>query len=313
MKTERYRNSIKIAVWTVFVAFALFMLPAIVSLMWVPHCSNCHETQEEKLAESVHSKQDCRSCHQGEGLGRKIAFDQHVMYSMVLNLMPQRTSTRAVQNDSCLSCHQQEVGKGVISNEGLRIAHEACAEGIRCNSCHGGIGHPESTVWQSRYAMDTCLACHEKNSDVALTKCETCHDGRMRRSRSSTSTFAVVHGSDWEQSHGAGDWNTCSPCHTSSLCAKCHGSLVPHTSQIIFQHSAIARDPQNKCRTCHRSQTFCDGCHGMEMPHPGGFLKAHSQVVRDKGEDACLKCHARMDCNGCHTGHVHPGGPNLWN
>jgi hypothetical protein len=333
MRRESFRGVKKVLLWAVVVVIAILTLPGLIALAWVPSCAGCHEVQAEKAIESPHFEQGvgCRSCHEGQGAWSRIAFNERVMYGMVLHVLPARQPVRAIQNDSCLSCHGQDAGKsveaenidreikaedidaGIISSEGLRINHEYCAKDIRCSSCHGGIGHPFSTEWQPRYAMDSCVSCHETQTARQITDCEICHDGRMGKNRSSNSTFAVVHGPDWEQSHGAGDWNTCSPCHRNSMCARCHGDLVPHTGLIVTQHGAVASNSNNKCTTCHRNEQFCNDCHGIQMPHPSGFLKAHSQVTRERGEESCLKCHKRADCDTCHAGHVHPGGPALWN
>jgi len=302
----------RIVVWVVVVSAAICALPALIGSFWTPSCSGCHGEHLSLLEASPHKDQDCRSCHEAPGVAGRLGLNYRVMYGMVLRTLPARDGLFSVPNVSCNACHSEAIGSGTISNEGLRIDHKTCAKNRLCVSCHGGIGHAVSTAWESRYAMDDCISCHVRNTSLTEDACETCHDGRMKRSRSSSSTFAIVHGPNWEQSHGMADWNTCSPCHSSARCGSCHGELVPHDRFIIGQHGHAALKSDNKCDTCHRDPAFCHDCHGVEIPHPDAFLKTHKEETQRHGEDACLKCHLKLDCNNCHVGHVHPGGPKLW-
>ena len=313
MNTRKKNTLQKSVMWMLIGIMVALVFPGVIGITWFPRCESCHLEQSESQEGFVHKDGSCISCHGGSNLKGRVLFRQHVMYSMVVPIVPTREPARAVTNESCSGCHDEVFAEGVVSNDGLKVLHKDCAKDKRCIICHGGIGHPESTEWKSRYAMDDCLACHEKNTLPTLTKCDDCHDGRMRRTRSARSTFALVHGSNWEQSHGLGDWSTCSPCHASTMCARCHGALVPHDNSIINEHGKEALSAGNKCAGCHRDQMFCDSCHGMEMPHPQGFLKIHKLESDTLGEAMCLRCHVIEDCTSCHRGHVHPGGPKLWN
>jgi len=231
---------------------------------------------------------------------------------MVLPLFPGQDLTRTIQNDSCLSCHASNFEDGVVENRGLRINHATCAADMRCTVCHGGIGHPGTNEWESRYAMENCVACHATDIADAPYNCETCHVGRLEDNRVLNSVFAVVHGPDMLYTHGVGDWNTCGPCHSQEMCAACHGGMVPHDAFIIRDHSQEALRADNQCASCHKNESFCDDCHGMEIPHPDGFLIVHASETDMLGEDSCMRCHARSDCDICHAGHAHPGGPGMW-
>jgi len=272
--------------------------------------------ETQKLAEGVHTRNTCLSCHALEGTLNQIGYRQRVWYTMVFPIAPGQDATRVVQDASCLSCHgsgARNINTGIVENRGLRMDHENCMNNMRCSTCHGSVGHQGTTSWESRYAMESCTTCHTAGLEDATTiSCESCHVGNIRDNQNPNSVFAVVHGPDMIYTHGVGDWNTCAPCHSTQMCAACHGEMVPHDQFIIRDHSQVANDPNNQCASCHQNQSFCDDCHGMEIPHPEGFLIDHAQITHDMGEDSCYICHLERDCSTCHDGHVHPGGPRMW-
>ncbi|MCL2680083.1 MAG: hypothetical protein FWF11_01200 [Coriobacteriia bacterium] len=303
---------LKLLVWLCTGLLLLLLLPGAAGIVWAPGCSGCHGTQTYNLQESAHTDVDCRSCHATQGTWGRIGFNQRVWYSMLLPLFPGQDITRVIQNDSCLQCHDQVFDGGIAQNRGLRVNHEECAQDVRCTVCHGGVGHPGTSEWESRYAMENCIGCHASLTSRPSLACETCHDGRLGDNRVTNSVFAVVHGPDMLYTHGVGDWQTCAPCHPDEMCARCHGGMVPHDAFIIRDHSREARRPDNQCAGCHKNEFFCDDCHGMEIPHPDGFLIVHADETDRLGWDMCLRCHARSDCDICHVGHIHPGGPKMW-
>ncbi|MCL2438685.1 MAG: hypothetical protein FWC99_06380 [Coriobacteriia bacterium] len=304
---------LRLTVWFLAGLALLLLLPAGVGLVWTPSCSSCHLVQSEKLEATVHSRNSCVDCHASEGAFGRIAFNQRVWYSMVIPIMPGQDPTRTVQNDSCLACHASVFDGSIVENRGLRINHEESAAGMRCSSCHGSVGHPGSTAWESRYAMESCMVCHSADLEGTTTaSCDLCHVGPLDANQNPYSVFAVVHGPDMIYTHGVGDWNTCAPCHSQQMCVACHGEMVPHDSFIIRDHSQVANDPNNQCASCHQSQSFCDDCHGMEIPHPDDFLVHHAEETDRLGEESCYVCHLERDCSTCHDGHVHPGGPRMW-
>ena len=303
---------LKLTVWIIAgVAFVL-LLPGAIGMVWAPGCAGCHGMQVEAREDAAHSRATCVDCHATQGAWGRIGFNQRVWYSMVLPIFPGQDVGRTIQNDSCLDCHASVFTGDITENRGLRVNHETCAADMRCTVCHGGIGHPGTTEWESRYAMETCIGCHSRTESRPSIACETCHDGRLEDNRVLNSVFAVVHGPDWETTHGVGDWHTCAPCHPDEMCGACHGGMVPHDEFIIRDHSQVANDPNNLCDSCHKNEFFCDDCHGMEIPHPDGFLITHAAETEELGEQSCVRCHAQSDCDICHAGHAHPGGPQLW-
>jgi hypothetical protein len=153
--------------------------------------------------------------------------------------------------------------------------------------------------------MNDCITCHKAlNVTVA---CKACHVGDVEKKSFTGPEFTVTHGPNWQQTHGMGQMSSCSACHQSTSCARCHGPGVPHTASILGDHPTYAKLPTAKCDTCH-TKAFCFACHQTEMPHPADFPSKHSAIVKAQGPQNCLRCHAQSDCDTCHTRHVHPGG-----
>jgi len=318
MFRNKSSTGLKITVWMIAGLALLLMLPAGVGVVWAPSCAGCHSLQAEKVEAGIHSKNTCISCHATEGRLGEVGYNIRVWYTMVFPIMPGQDPTRVVQDRSCMQCHGREgdatdILAGTVTNRGLMVNHAECTANLSCTTCHGGIGHQGTTEWESRYAMESCMACHSADLEDATTiSCQQCHVGDLGDNRNPYSVFAAVHGPDLIYTHGVGDWNTCAPCHSQQMCAACHGEMVPHDNFIIRDHSLVANDPNNQCASCHQNQSFCDDCHGMEIPHPDDFLINHAAETDHYGEEACYICHLERDCTTCHDGHVHPGGPRMW-
>ena len=316
MFKNKASTPIKLTVWMLAGLALLLLLPAGVGVVWAPSCSSCHLQPTEKLAETAHSRNTCISCHAVPGTFGEVAFRQRVWYTMVIPIAPGQDPTRAAQDSACLECHSsgsRDITSGTVDNRGLLMNHDDGVAGMRCSTCHGSVGHPGSTAWESRYAMESCMTCHTAGLEDATTvSCDLCHVGDLGDNQNPNSVFAVVHGPDMLYTHGVGDWNTCAPCHSQQMCAACHGEMVPHDNFIIRDHSQVANDPDNLCASCHQNERFCDDCHGMEIPHPADFLINHAEETDRLGEESCYICHVVRDCSICHDGHVHPGGPRMW-
>ena len=288
----------------------LSVLTAAFATVREPNCSGCHTDVAESHAALPHAEVACISCHGGTSRTGRIAYRLVVMYHMRMPFLPFVGDTAAVDSTRCTQCHDRGAQPALVASRGIRINHRACTEGLQCVLCHGGVGHELTERWASQYSMNQCLRCHLRKNVYSEAGCEQCHDGQFDPLvRTTRSSFALVHGANWQQTHGMGDLQTCAGCHQSSVCARCHGELVPHDSRtIIAQHGRVAKDPQNQCASCHRQQAFCDGCHGIEMPHPDGFLQEHSTITRKLSQAVCDRCHLTSDCTACHHAHIHPGG-----
>jgi hypothetical protein len=238
-------------------------------------------------------------------LGR-LDFQVAVVLGMRLKVMDlDGRSVTSVPNSRCESCHENISEKSAVVGRALKIDHQACAAADRCSRCHMGDVHKADVSPTKSMQMFECLSCHNRTG--ASQKCDSCHKGRIQRDRVAKGTFAVTHGKNWRRNHGLGNMMSCSACHTSPDCGKCHGVGVPHTEGFVNQHRSFATQPSADCRSCHEKQ-FCTSCHGVELPHPQSFKARHAREVMEKGEKTCLNCHSKDDCVLCHSLHVHPGG-----
>ena len=297
----------------VLACLVLYLLPGAIATVWVPACVRCHSDIADSQGGLPHADQACISCHGGSTPLARLTYRYTVMYHMVLPLSPLQADTARIHNDHCRSCHTVDEGLGIVVARGIRIKHQACTADIRCIVCHGAVGHELESSWSSHYSMNQCLRCHLQKSVYSDDGCEQCHEGKYRPlSKGSRSSFSLVHGKNWKQTHGLGDIKTCSACHDEAMCGRCHGQLVPHDSRtIITKHGKVAADPENKCASCHREQSFCMDCHGIVMPHPERFLQEHSAITRALPDGTCDKCHLSNDCDACHNAHIHPGGASF--
>ncbi len=312
-------RALKIITWVIVILAVLAILPAIAATAGTPACSNCHTDEVKAQKQTAHANVDCTACHEGSTGITRWAFRQTVVYGMVLKIVPLSGTQAGIPDASCVACHESGTigtgAKGLVTANGLHIEHADCSKGQTCVSCHGDSGHTVPDEMTTRYTMDACVSCHSENQ-IDSSDCKSCHvDSPEKKSLDkagiSASTFSVTHGKDWKQMHGTGDQTTCSACHESKDCARCHGPLVPHDRYIVSMHGKAAADPDNKCGTCHTDEKFCSDCHGVEMPHPSNYLKVHAADAAGAGEKKCYNCHAKSDCTTCHDAHVHPGGATL--
>lgn len=270
-------------------------------------CSACHQPQASATSASGHASTGCYDCHLDDGLW---SLPQHkaaellVMYpGQVIGSnqkMLGETSRRA-----CLRCHASVLDK-VTTASGLRVKHAACATGSSCDPCHATAVHGKATGRLAYSSMEECVACHSQK-DVSI-ECDTCHEGKVEAQSLRAGSWQVIHGSNWEKTHGMGDLQSCGPCHPGGYCAKCHNVEIPHPRSFGSTHGASAIEERASCEVCHEPEPFCDNCHGMPMPHPAGFLKGHGKTAESNDDPRCRRCHAMTDCAACHVGHVHPGG-----
>jgi len=293
-------------VWlSILLPLTIVLLAGTYLAVALPGCASCH-TKAAFVAgtkASPHAKVACATCHVGPSVTDRVSFGYRELFGMVVPVAGGDSADLAAVPDSrCMKCHAK-TATGVVTSNGIRIAHVSCAVGSSCTDCHSTTAHGASTGWVSTYDMDTCLTCHVSE---ASTDCDLCHEGRTRSDRVTSGVFATTHGPDWRKTHGMGNTATCSVCHTTSSCEKCHGPGLPHDPEFLVTHAEVSKAPQAKCGGCHE-KAFCDDCHGLQMPHPARFTETH---MKPAASDAslCQRCHVKSDCTDCHASHVHPGG-----
>jgi len=283
----------------------------------LPGCESCHiEKDGTSTADktggappvaqdhSVHASVKCVKCHVGSGFSQRVSYGARMGFEMIIPIVHQNNfDANSNYSTQCVACHKVQ---GVVVNNGIKINHTKCVTDANCIDCHGKVAHQANAgAVTTTYSMDGCYTCH---SGIARTEgCSLCHADKDGQKRQSSTAWKVTHGVNWRQTHGMGDLNTCKTCHASAMCAKCHGSDVPHEKGFLALHGKASQSKAARCYTCHK-QAFCTDCHGFVMPHPKGFVKVHDKVAKDDTDARCLKCHDAKDCSGCHAAHVHPGG-----
>ncbi len=209
--------------------------------------------------------------------------------------------------EKCLGCHR-EILAGYLVKDGIRVEHAQMAKaGISCTECHNEVAHGKAVPLPKRPTMDKCTGCH-KGEKGKTVDCKLCHVGSIGRSPTEkVGSWAANHADAKTSSHGMGELSSCTACHSSRECGKCHIQM-PHPEGWPYDHgkTAVEQKGGERCDACHLD-SFCDSCHGIKMPHQSGFVRFHSSVAKRLG-GVCYKCHVKDDCLRCHERHVHPGG-----
>lgn len=313
MATKQRMRPRILDIFAILVALVALAAVAAVTVASVglPGCESCHLKDagfSEATRATSHAKADttCIDCHVlKSNIIERTRFGVYEAFGMWVPLLdPTSTDATMPQDSRCLRCHADVMDK-VVKTRGLAVVHAACSVGKRCTDCHSEVGHGDATPWPRGLSMNDCASCHKTKS--APLACDSCHLGKVERTAAADPEFAFTHGATWQQTHGMGQMSSCSLCHKSDACARCHGPGVPHGSDFMKEHSAASLQEGATCLACHQ-QTFCFSCHLIDMPHTKEFISGHSDIVKKDGEGGCMRCHTVVDCDTCHITHVHPGG-----
>ncbi len=261
---------------------------------------------------------------------------------------PSDRSGRQRAWEGCLNCHQgflfsrsgndhyghfMHAGSGVITCQQCHgnLVHDQKTEITRkaCLNCHDNkLPKPPSHVPDSfklnhgkDYLIEkNCSLCHEKGVQEPI--CQDCHKMQM------------PHPENYREGHIPAiaeiGVRTCFNCHQEEIdqnredtaktadskpiekasCSVCHGVKMPHTNNVLKEHTALAnRSGLQSCSYCHQTSpkqkdmaVACTNCHGMEIPHSQGFKYRHREVVEAKGQGVCNYCHSPLNP-------VNPGAP----
>ena len=275
-------------------------------------CGSCHAMGPYAAVggDSSHSALGCQQCHAREGVTGILADGFRAMRWTGAAFVGRGVAGYTTDQSSCLRCHES-VLVGTTVSRGIAVRHSDFIA-TPCGYCHEGTGHMIEGRTYRGPAMDDCLTCH-KTSQSNLAGCEKCHPKVAERDRRETQTaWRVTHGPNWQTTHAMGNMATCSSCHPTEFCAKCHGVKLPHPPDWARAHGR-GLDPvtRDSCATCHEL-SWCDTCHGgLSMPHPAGFMPDHGVLANDVGEQACNRCHEPMACTICHYQSSHPNVPGL--
>jgi cytochrome b subunit of formate dehydrogenase len=238
----------------------------------VEDCTECHDTDPEAFAETVHAFLDCLDCHQeAEG--------------------PPHPET-ALPPD-CATCHEDVVAEWESSvHGGSRLSgHE---EAPACADCHGAVhtllpsSDPESPLHHDHIA-GTCGSCHADPEMVEkfgipvvkpLAAYEASVHGRQVAEGGDAATCSDCHGTHAIQ--GSGDPR--SPVfhqRVPQTCGQCHSEIAQAYEASV--HGSAAAHGAREAPVC----TDCHGEHRILSPSEPGSPVYATNVPKM----TCGRCH----------------------
>lgn len=310
-RADRARRNLRVLGAAVVVLVIVVLLSGPVTLVKPQACRACHvpRVAYDSWRASSHASVSCQGCHADRATLAGVGNTVGLVGDVVKAVTGSPADPVAVSDAACVSCHPGLQSKAPTVSSGLRMSHKGLANaGYRCLDCHADAAHRVSDYRLVKPTMSTCATCH--NNEKVSGACTVCHvdDAKSQDvARRTDPEWSKTHGPNWRKTHGMGDLSTCSLCHESSKCEKCHGMPLPHDQNFLPRHGDYAVKSRQMCRSCHRD-AFCESCHGMPMPHPTGFLVTHSAVAKNVNDPLCERCHILGTCAACHESHVHPGG-----
>ncbi|MGH9512375.1 MAG: cytochrome c3 family protein [Terriglobales bacterium] len=197
-------------------------------------CTTCHYAivASTSLASLALPKMvDCVNCHdQSHEMAKSFISPRPMANCGGCHLDGQSGALREVYSD---------VVKPPSHTEGFRFHHEAAASmpGAPCFVCH-------SQVEPSAVGQHQCMSCHQAMLPVS-------HTARWR--------------DDLHGKYAALDRNTCSECHVTDFCSRCHNetprSHFPLAQFKAGAHAQLAMLNERSCFTCHTFADTCSECH----------------------------------------------------
>ncbi|MBU7005109.1 cytochrome c3 family protein [Phosphitispora fastidiosa] len=248
-------------------------------------CVNCHEgflfsrTGNDHYGHFKHTGSGVITCRQCHG-----------------NLVHEQKAE--ISREACLNCHDKEIpkppshvpdsfklshGKDYLTEKNCSLCHVQGIQEPICQDCHKlAMPHPENyreghIPAIAETGVRTCFNCHQEDFD--------------------------------EQPSESAQPSASNPLDRAS-CSVCHGVKMPHTGDVLKEHTGLAkRSGLKSCSYCHQTSpgqkdmaVACTDCHGMEVPHPQGFQYKHKEVVAAKGQGVCSYCHSPKNP-------INPGAP----
>lgn len=192
--------------------------------------------------------------------------------------VPDRTLIPSM--DSCYRCHSLTHAQwGELATENCLACHPKSFPLMPPSHTQEFVigGHKDVAKADSK----SCTMCHKSQF------CVPCHNGRKKLANGQQSPVVLPadhREPEWQPNHGQkflAQSGSCSVCHTSDSCTRCHFTPMPHPSQWITQHANNGY-PQQDCDVCHKDRETCQECH-------------HSSVESNELIAAnCVGCHEEM-------------------
>ncbi len=270
-------------------------------------CAACHSKMGMKpLLSDKSTTADCLGCHQPEQIenpsvtaihGQLASFIASGKYDQIRFSHAEHFKTREAYHLDCTTCHY-----GVAASTNL--ASLTLPKMIDCVNCHD-----VSKTIASNYRMSNCQVCHldtplgplpgfhsaivkpashtegfrVHHADQASQSgapCFVCHTsveptavGQQQCTDCHQVMMPVTHTARWKDDvHGkyaALDRTTCSVCHITDFCSRCHNqtprSHFPLAQFKAGAHAQLAMLNERSCLTCHTYADTCAECHSQNL------------------------------------------------
>lgn len=194
---------------------------------------------------------DCTTCHYGVAASTNLS---NLTLPKMVDCVSCHDVSKSIASEyrmsNCKVCHTDvqsapmpevhaRIVKPASHTESFRLHHsdEASAPGAPCFVCHMNVA-------PSAVGKQECVACHQVMLPVS-------HTARWR--------------DDLHGKYAAIDRTSCSECHVTDECSRCHNQLPrSHLPLARFKaggHAQLAMLNERSCFTCHTFADTCQECH----------------------------------------------------
>ncbi|MGB5752908.1 MAG: hypothetical protein WBN87_08600, partial [Thermoanaerobaculia bacterium] len=241
-----------------------------------PMCLDCHDTDVDAFAESVHGFAECLDCHVGADS------EDHP-----------EVGTKA----DCTGCHEGEVEQHHLSVHGRMEASGRLPGNGGCGSCHGDIHtlllHEDPASATNPLSIaGTCGSCHsdpDLAADLGIrlvqpieAYSESVHSRAVQRGVKAA-TCSECHGTHDIQPAARVD----SRVHADKIpqtCGKCHGSVTAVFNESVHGRAvAHGLEDAPTCTDCHGEHRILEPKRGDSTVYPTNLPKM-----------TCGRCHGDL-------------------
>jgi len=266
-------------------------------------CSGCHsKTDMKPLLSEKSTSADCRGCHQPEAIenpsvnparAELASYIASGKYDQIRFSHAEHFKSRVSYHLDCTTCHYEVASSTSLAS----LTLPKMADCVNC--------HDVSKEIASYYRMSNCQVCHinapsepraailtsivkpashtegfrlshADEASSAGAPCFICHmnlepsaSGKQRCSDCHMVMMPASHTARWKDDvHGkyaALDRTTCSICHMTDFCNRCHNqtprSHFPLPQFKAGGHAQLAMLNERACFTCHTFANTCGECH----------------------------------------------------